>query len=978
MAQNWYFFFQQQSKESSWQLAVAGDRQAVRSKSPAFMTVLDLSTVPDDNDWTKVRYRGPFYADFDADGDIELACEQFKTFLGKLHAELDFDISQARMYASGGKGFHIEVPWECFIPKPSAQGYPWLAYVYREMAQSLIVDTLDLNVYTGKRGRQWRTVNVLRDNGNYKVPLTVEEALSMSPELYEELVTAPRPEPVPCPPVLNSQFAMLFDRSREKITKSMAGKKKRQEKANALLDPWKAANRTPPSIERVMNGQDLREGAGFQAIAMQLSIYATTVGMDQADFLARCQGLTENHVSDSRRYNTERKRKDELSRMYQYMQENTFYDFEAGPMARLLKEGTPTPDLGVLDTEDRDDAAAKGTGADTALEADTEDGDTPVEEVVNLNVHKKLRRGFFMNGDGMFRKSGEEYESICRATLRKVEAFFDVIKGDFLGYEFDLVVSGRKRGRHMLAAEAFMTAQSLRRFFTAHQLSFQGSDSDAAALMDIMSEKSERGGRVYTYPREGFFILNNPTLDTTAPVKVYLTKEKYILSLPEDDPNYFTLKYRPTQVTSTYNIDIHNAPELSEDMADVIDDLFRFNKPVVVADMLGWFVASHYHAIYLRLFSQFPLLQVYGEAGSGKTQTVMLLAHMHWCLPELVSVKSAMSGTNFAIDAHASSSHSAPFILDEYKPRELRMHKGKLEKIKDVLKASYVGSDIGERGTVNKGAENSLGIIKSKATAPVVFMGEAIEMETAIIERSVCVPFSQSSHTPDRAQAFTNLKENHEVISAIGRALVEAGFSINLQAMRNEIKAILAEIESRLPPMTDPARKRIPARMVYNRAVVTHGLRILGRILAARFGSRYDAQIQALLNAREADEGDDSRALKVHSMSEISKVMARLALMSRDVDTPHEMRPGKEYFLGEGFVEVKVERAYDQYRRFCANVRDTPLFDTLDAFLQALYQYHPVVDRTCADSPLREDDSTERVFRFNLGALKREGVHAFR
>jgi hypothetical protein len=49
-----------------------------------------------------------------------------------------------------------------------------------------------------------------------------------------------------------------------------------------------------------------------------------------------------------------------------------------------------------------------------------------------------------------------------------------------------------------------------------------------------------------------------------------------------------------------------------------------------VADLLGWFVACHYRSAYLYLFHQFPLLQVYGTAGSGKSQTVKMLAHLHW------------------------------------------------------------------------------------------------------------------------------------------------------------------------------------------------------------------------------------------------------------------------------------------------------------------------------------------------------------
>jgi hypothetical protein len=135
---NWYYFFQQEGKESRWTEALADRRHEITAEvRPAFSTVLDLSFIPDNNeDWTKVKYRGPLYFDFDAGDDLPYVCEQFKEFLGRLHAELNFDLTQARFFASGSKGFHLEIAPECFMPRVSKEGTSYLAYIYREMAQS--------------------------------------------------------------------------------------------------------------------------------------------------------------------------------------------------------------------------------------------------------------------------------------------------------------------------------------------------------------------------------------------------------------------------------------------------------------------------------------------------------------------------------------------------------------------------------------------------------------------------------------------------------------------------------------------------------------------------------------------------------------------------------------------------------------------------------------------------------------------------
>lgn len=975
-AANWFYHYQVRGGEDKWVLEQSSKREQIQQTiKPTFVTVLDLSSVPGDNDWSKVRYKGCLYFDFDADGDLELACESFKSFLLKLVDKLDFDISQARLYLSGGKGMHVEIPQECFMPVVSPTGTPWLPYVYRAMAEVLIVETLDMRVYTGKRGRMWRTPNVQRESGAYKVSIPLDLAMAITPDLYAELVSAPRTQEYTTPPSCNSAFAVLFNNSKEKVTTQMRGKKKRQAAASAVLDPWIKAKKTPPTIEGLMSGAIVAEGAGFQSLSLQLAIYATSVDMELNEFLDRCVGLCENHVSDSRRYNTVPKRREELARMHRYLQESSLYDFETGPIAKLVRKGVPTTDLGIQETEDHGDVKEKPQAPVDGEETDHSDTPTPSD----VDMHKGIRKGFFMSADGMFKRSGENTDSICRATLRNVEAFYDVQKSTFLGYEFDVVQRGVKTFRTMLGADAFASANAIKKFFVNHQIGFQGGDLEAMSLLDIMSDKSKRGGKVYVYPREGFFVMTNPHVDQKELVKVYLTQTEFLSSLAEDDPNYFRLRYRPGMTASSYNIDIHTAPDLDDSHIGALHDLFSFTTDSVAADLIGWMVACIYRSVYLELFNQFPMLQVYGEAGAGKTQMIWMLAHMHWHTKE-ISIKSAASCTAFAVDAHASTSTSAPFILDEFKPRELQKQgKGKYEKLKDMFKASYVGSDIGERGTINKGAENNLSVIKARATAPVVFMGEAIEMESAIIERCVTVNVTKQAHTKQRAAAFNRLHSDPVALSALGKRLVQMAFKLNLKGMQAEMNEIIAEIEAGMPAIDDENLKRAAPRMIFNRAVTIHALRILRHTLNEQYGGQFNASIDTLLASKKGGmTTSESNVVALHAMSEVSKVMNRIALLSRDQGTVYEMLPEKDYIIGDGWLELRVERAYDQYRRYCAAIHDIALFDSVESFIYGLNSYSPCVDRQCAASELRADGSTERIVRLNLKKLAKEGVQSFR
>lgn len=965
----WYFHYQVEGKESAWQLALASERESIVAKrQPAFTTVLDLSSVPDDNDWTKVRYLGPYYVDFDAEDDLDLACEQVKNFVAKLSLELEFDATQARYYASGSKGFHIEIPMECFIPKVPPTGITWLPYIYRSVSESLYLDTLDLKVYTGKRGRMWRTPNVQRENGKYKVALTLDEVMGMTPELYAELASSPRGVPPPTPPILNPKFAMLYTVAKDKITSHMRGKKKRQEKANTLLDPWKAAKQNPPTIERMMNGEGIAAGAGFQSLAMQLSIYATSVGMSRDEFLLRTRGLCDNHVSDSKRYGTVKRRQAELVRMYEYMEDNTMYDFDTGPLLRLLKPGVSAPDLGAMATEDVGDA----------------DASEPSKEALDPDAHTSMRRGFFMNADGMFVKRGDNVESVCRATFRNVEALIDVSVWDdrkFKGFEFDLVVSGRPKKRTMLGNDVFGSAQKMKQFFSANVLSYQGGEVETAALLDIMSEKASKGGEIFTFPREGFFVIGNPLTQRDDLVKCYLTPSHYMCSLAEGDENYFRLRYKAESAVSSYHIDIHNAPLLDVSMAAHIDNFMRWNNPEVLGDLLGWFVAAHYRAIYMEVFGQFPCLHLWGDAGTGKSKSVELLSSLHWFDRSRIKMRTATASTPFALDTDVSSTTSAPMIIDEWKPRELRKQYGKYEKLKDIIKASYSGLDVGNRGTLNKGnAESSLSVVRSKATAPIVYIAEAIEMETALFERSIPVNLRAAYKTGERLKAYEALYESAEgraAVSAIGRQIVEWGFSIDIPTFQAEVTAIRQTLRDSLPKGKD-GRSATADRIIQNKATSIHGLTILRRLLQTVFDDRYDAIIDELIGSRsEALTGQEGVITRMHAMPEVAKVINRIALLSRTGDVPWEVLPSRDYITGPGWVEIKVETCYDKYRRYCASIGDTPLFDSLDTLVFSLNGYHAVVDPICIRSELREH-ATEQIFRLDMERMRADGLQVFR
>ena len=327
-------------KQHTWIEAPAADREKIEASGKAeFTTVLSLDNSHEDpSQWL---YQGPFYIDLD--GEIEETISQTQAFLKHLDG-IGLDLEQIKVFASGKKGFHIEVPQGCFLPDPKPLQY--LPAIYKEVAFFLYFDTLDLAVYTAKKGRMWRCPNFKRpETGTYKVQITPEEAFSMTPATYAELVSQPRPLWQPEAPTLCPRLAVIFTAARDKVTHGLAKRKTNSHTEKAFADRFKGY-KLPPTLAAMCRGEiPAREEIGFQQLAMQISIAAHGCGTSENDLIAACQGLIKNHVGDSSRYGTPARREAEIRRMWRYMEGNPAYTAGASAVRSILPKRAPCRDL---------------------------------------------------------------------------------------------------------------------------------------------------------------------------------------------------------------------------------------------------------------------------------------------------------------------------------------------------------------------------------------------------------------------------------------------------------------------------------------------------------------------------------------------------------------------------------------------------------------------------------------------------------
>ena len=349
-----HFFFYQKTPKSLWISAPASERDSIIAEhKPPFVSVLDVdnnfATDPSAEEKDALRYSGPFYADFDGSDGLDEVTQQFQKFLGMLQ-DRALDLDQCKLFATGGRGFHVEVPMTCFMQDIPPEGIERLPAIYGEIADSLFVDTLDRRVYTAGRGRLWRTPNVQRENGQYKVRITTEEALAMTPEIYSELCRTPRYLAPPAPPTFNPVLANLFTQGRDKVatkSKTLATKKRKagpvaakmKQRCDAVGYPM------PPSLIALCTGQmPAREGVGFNQIILQLAISAAAMGLPEDELISLSSALIEGHHGDGERYNSPRKRERELRSMFRYV-ERGHYDLSIGGIRSILPKSAPCADL---------------------------------------------------------------------------------------------------------------------------------------------------------------------------------------------------------------------------------------------------------------------------------------------------------------------------------------------------------------------------------------------------------------------------------------------------------------------------------------------------------------------------------------------------------------------------------------------------------------------------------------------------------
>jgi hypothetical protein len=853
----------------------------------------------------------------------------------------------------------------------------YLPTIYREVALELCVDTLDLGIYSQKRGRMWRVPNNRRPNGLHKVQVTAADIRRMTPEGYVEVASQPRGVFATPTPSLCVDLAILYAKSSQKVDEKMKVRSKFKKHPNEK----QRANSI--SIEMMMAGHGIKEDVGFHELALQIAISATTAGMTERKMLENCEQLIQNHENSGGRYGTPAKRKAELSRMFTYCDDNPCYVFSAGAIKSLLTHAAPDLD-GMSATKDEIQEDALAVSQASAEVAPDEFEDTTAGITLN-------KFGVYLDAEGIKKR-------ICAISFKDIHLLVATETGQLSAYEADVLVNGRSTGRQTMEIDTFASIQMFNRFAARLGHAMQGSEPHVRGLMMRFVELAKKKGRMrYIAKREGLDLVNIPNhedLNLRQPFMVWADTRGVILD-PRVEGSKVDMSFQgyPTP-SGVFKADLADAPALAEwlevsgnkdSLKETLYNLFTCQRAEVIGKLLGWYTSAVYRMLFHKAYGQFPILHVNGSAGCGKTATNKGLMSLFYYNqePKMLTPGSTL----FAVQQHMAGSASIPLILDEYKPQEMasELH----SKYKLLIRDAYNCRAVSKGGGTRE-SDDYRSLHQTELAAPLVVIAEAAEEEAAVSERIVLVTFVKpaSSVATSWAFRFQSWSRNGKHLTMLGQWLVAQALKTSsvdklreefdplYQEAREKYMLFAADLDRGLDLVTLSNKQNAKERSVFNFTVARFGLAKFRGLIESIFGadefySKFE-EMEAGIYTRMTD-------LQGSTQPEWAKVLSMMSTMSHyiDGDIASPLQGGKDYAFvsvgGKDCIEISMRSSYLKYRSFCRQTNSKPLFAGDQSFLQAIKDCPAFVSMG-----LGRELQVPGVYCFDLQELVRLNVESFK
>lgn len=891
----------QQEEKSTW-LPIPVDSnfdKTVKDMGVVRLSVLAISEILKDDDKEVVpAYMGPFYADIDVAGDLKAAIASVQQLVAKL-MELDIPEGFIEVYCSGSKGFHLFVPETAFLT--TARPIKSLPYIYREMALDLYVQGLDFAVYSGGKGHMFRPPDGLRPDGHYRVRITHEELWQITPEDYAVLVSAPRNLQFPTPEPHKSVLMLaLFERARKRANARAATRG--VPLPVEQLEPY--AEEPPGCIETLVAGE-FKASVKFNQAGLQLAAFAARAGAPDYKVESLISLMAENTSSSS--YDTPAKRRVHLKGLLGYARVKTSVTFSCNAIRSVV---------GIRKCKD---CPLGGQSLDARQDVE-EDGAV---------------LGMLVQPEGYFLKQGKGEVRVSTFTLLPTEVHMDEGQNEGTARRtttrMDVLSHHAKIGSVSFDEAGWRgKSQFLQQLEGINGIAFLGGDADIQRIKHAVYNQTEDGD------------LDEVVNTYVVGMHVSRLGKKKIYTYVEPGLSVNTYGVHGThrlQGTVTQAPTVRKAMRLDAgaplEVGEALESLLQINRPDVVARLLGWFCAAHLRAHIHPIFKQFPVLSVWGAAGSGKSHTCAMFALLNGVDYFEGSPLSVSTSTAWPIIEVCSSTTTVPRLLEEFNQAKMRAPMYAL--VVDILKAAWDGISV-SRGTLRKSAADGQGktgatVYESVISAPIAVCSEQCPQVPAVVQRSVQVQLTQA-YREGRVEPFRRARARKDFLMGVGRAMT----MVALKTSEQQVQDWYYANEEMLPSW-------IFDRYRFSTAVLMTGLDFFGKVaggLKLGVADKVPEMKRLLVEAWEA-EGDT--LLTSHARSEVDAFLESFAEMAQLAAQNHPTALiviGKNFAVNSAQDELifDLSSVYSMYRRHMRQAGDPVIFATL-AQLEPLIKSEP-------------------------------------
>jgi hypothetical protein len=953
-------FLQFKDKKERWQpytLEQLAKPGSLKGK-PAFQTVLSVDQDPDalaDKDIEPldvVKYMGPMYLDFDDANDLDHVLDDVRLVLGYLLNTLSIPPEFIHCWLSGGKGVHITIPAGIFGVKGPTK---FLPLIYREIMLTIEQgaglkkpsSTLDHNVYSCGRGRMWRTEGIPRPGkGTFKVGTSIAELEDMNSDEYEVLVASARSDLMEREPDEGMEFMRPHDLFKKARTTASRKVKAMLEGSNNAeqVEALKAFPGIPGCIEMLINEGDQQQSNWNQA-AMQLAAYIAA-RYDKEDDRDEYMSLLvdpfcENVESSGRPEVADRKAhlKFQLQRAFGGQTK-----FSVGAIiATLGKRCNACPicrsDIAKGEVE-ATDAAAGGFDPETKIRADdrgyhlvSDQGSRhlctwtfePRVAIYNLVPYTGA------DGNMLFRRS--ERKAMLGDVINDGERTEVTIDESAWASKRELIsmVAGSNAATYCSDVEVQKIMRAVIHFARAKTGEKDLMPMTRSNVCGVILERREDGSIVPHYVEEGQSIKGNGL------------RSEYRYERPAQMPGA-----SPSLITSKGPF--QNDVELER----CLEALTKVNEPVKVASILGWFVASHFRE-HIQFFQpQFPLLNINGNAESGKTSLAMLFGCLNGIDYSKSDFLNAEVGREYALIKFLSNSTTVPRLVEEVNPVTMG---SRYFGVVSILKASWNCAAVPRGQVQNK----QLGMSDDRISAPIIYTSEQSSTVPSLRGRTVEVTLTAKAlRNPVHQEAYKTAIESRGALMRMAKALVTTAMGVPPR----KIKEIFESKSALINP-------EMSSRQRWGHQTCLTGLHML-KVAMKEFDIKGVEHIDGLeselieyLGGTQVMENERGR-----SASEVDKVLSTFNQMA-DMMTEERCRleRGIHYWRTGNSLFIPVQSCMTRYVSFCRFLGETAVIRVHDQ-MSSLLDGEVYCERQ-EDHPTRPG---VKVFVLNMEVLGQKGV----